>query len=163
MSKDSWIPNARDRLAQRRAEKPATRAGQIWALWPEIKACFDSGQSLKTVRQWLEDDADLVLTDRAFAVYVSRCRRKEATQRKAAAAEAFLRVPEQRMLSPQEGESVQKGRRSAPIPIARESDAPAEEAANADPVARRLQSLRSRRFDIREAHQNGDPTNVKLI
>jgi hypothetical protein len=86
------MPTARDRLAHRRAEKPATKAGQIWALWPEIKACLDSGQSYKTVRQWLEEDAGLILTERAFAVYVSRSRRKERTQRTASAAEVFFRA-----------------------------------------------------------------------
>jgi hypothetical protein len=33
---DNWIPETRNRLAQRRAKKPDTKSGQIWALWPEI-------------------------------------------------------------------------------------------------------------------------------
>jgi hypothetical protein len=32
-----------------------------------------------------------------------------------------------------------------------------------NPVERTMRALRKRRFDIREAHQNGDPTKVKLI
>ena len=39
----------RNRLAQRRAKKPDTKAGQIWALWPEIRAALDDGQSFKSI------------------------------------------------------------------------------------------------------------------
>jgi hypothetical protein len=31
----NWMAHARTRLALRRAEKPATKAGQIRALWPQ--------------------------------------------------------------------------------------------------------------------------------
>lgn len=34
---DNWITEVRRRLATRREEKPETKGGQIWALWPEIK------------------------------------------------------------------------------------------------------------------------------
>lgn len=150
MPKESWIPNARDRLAQRRAEKPVTKAGQIWALWPEIKACLDSGQSHRTVRQWLEEDAGLVLTERAFAVYVSRSRRKEKAQRTAVATEAFFRAQDQS--SPPQPKSVEQP-----------SDILTAERTSGDPATQTLKKLRKRPFDIREAHQNGDPTKVKLI
>jgi hypothetical protein len=144
------MPTARDRLAQRRAEKPATKAGQIWALWPEIKACLDSGQSHKTVRQWLEEDAGLILTERAFAVYVSRSRQKEMMQRTASAAEVFFRAQP----PPQT-----RGASDMAEPI---GQAPGDSNVD-DPASRTMQKLRKRRFDIREAHQNGDPTKVKLI
>lgn len=150
MPTESWIPNARDRLAQRRAEKPVTKAGQIWALWPEIKACLDSGQSHRTVRQWLEQDAGLVLTERAFAVYVSRSRRKEMAQRTAAATEAFFRAQDQS--SPPQ-----------PKPAEQPSDVLTAERTSVDPATQTLKKLRKRAFDIRETHQNGDPTKVKLI
>ena len=32
-----------------------------------------------------------------------------------------------------------------------------------DPATRSMQNLRKRRFDIRQLHRNGDPTDVKLI
>jgi hypothetical protein len=150
LPKETWIPNARDRLAQRRAEKPLTKAGQIWALWPEIKACLDSGQSHRTVRQWLEEDAGLVLSERAFAVYVSRSRRKEAAQRIAVATEVFFRAQD-RSSPPQ------------PQPTEQPKELPADERTNVDPASQTLKTLRKRRFDIRDAHQNGDPTKVKLI
>jgi len=40
---DDWIPETRNRLAQRRAKKPDTKAVQIWALWAEIRAALDDG------------------------------------------------------------------------------------------------------------------------
>jgi hypothetical protein len=46
---DNWIPESRNRLAQRRAKKPDTKSGQIWALWPEIKAALADGQSFRSV------------------------------------------------------------------------------------------------------------------
>jgi hypothetical protein len=154
-TREDWIPTARNRLAQRRAEKPATKAGQVWALWPEIKACLDSGQSLKTVRQWLEEDAGLVLTERAFGMYVWRSRRKEAAHRTATAAEAMLRVHDRTGAEPPNRVSAN---------LAQQTSAATDgEADDADPVVRTMQALRKRRFDIREAHRNGDPTNVKLI
>ena len=150
MPKETWIPNARDRLAQRRAEKPATKAGQVWALWPEIKACLDSGQSHRTVRQWLEEDAGLILTERAFAVYVSRSRRKEIAQRTVAATEAFFRAQDHS--TPPQTQ-----------PAEQPSNVSAAERTEVDAATQTLKALRKRRFDIREAHQNGDPTKVKLI
>jgi hypothetical protein len=36
----NWVAQSRSRLALRRAEKPATKAGQIRALWPEIEAAL---------------------------------------------------------------------------------------------------------------------------
>ena len=54
---DNWIPDTRNRLAQRRAKKPDTKAGQLWALWPEIKAALEDGQSFKSIHQWLDEDA----------------------------------------------------------------------------------------------------------
>ena len=50
----NWIGPVRNRLAAHRAEKPTTKAGQIRALWPEIEAALAGGQSMKSIRQWLE-------------------------------------------------------------------------------------------------------------
>jgi hypothetical protein len=55
-----WIAGTTDRLTQRRGKKPATKAGQLRALWPEIRAAKAEGQSLATIRQWLEEDAGFV-------------------------------------------------------------------------------------------------------
>jgi hypothetical protein len=43
-------------------EKPDTKAGQIWALWPEIKAALDDGQSFKSICHWLQQDAEIAVS-----------------------------------------------------------------------------------------------------
>lgn len=57
----NWMANARARLAARRAEKPATKAGQIRALWPDIEAALMVGQSMKTICAWLAEDAGITV------------------------------------------------------------------------------------------------------
>ena len=63
-----WLAETRNRLAQRRGKRPATKAGQIRAIWPEIRAAIAEGQSLANIRQWLEEDG---------GSYLTRIRRKE--------------------------------------------------------------------------------------
>jgi hypothetical protein len=72
-----WITETKDRLAQRRGKKPATKAGQLRALWPEIRAAKAEGQSLATIRQWLEEDAGIVVTVQSLGSYLTRIQRKE--------------------------------------------------------------------------------------
>ena len=72
-----WIAETKDRLAQRRGKKPATKAGQLRALWPEIRAAKAEGQSLATIRQWLEEEAGIILTVQSLGSYLTRIRRKE--------------------------------------------------------------------------------------
>ena len=72
-----WITETRQRLAQRRGKKPATKAGQIRALWPEIQAAIADGQSLASIRQWLEEDGGIVVTVQSLGSYLTRIRRKE--------------------------------------------------------------------------------------
>ena len=62
-----WITETRDRLAQRRGKRPATKAGQLRALWPEIRAALAEGQSLATICQWLAEEAEIVVTSKASA------------------------------------------------------------------------------------------------
>ena len=73
-----WAIQARSRLARRRAEKPATKAGQIRALWPDIDAALTAGQSMKTICAWLAEDAGITLGLTSLTSYVSRIRRREA-------------------------------------------------------------------------------------
>ncbi len=77
-----WIMQARSRLARRRAEKPATKAGQIRALWPDIEAALTVGQSMKTICEWLAQDAGITLGVTSLTSYVSRIRRREAAARR---------------------------------------------------------------------------------
>src|ERR1035441_10718423 len=51
-----WVRQARNRLAARREEKPVTKAGQIRALWREIEGALADGQSLNSIREWLEEE-----------------------------------------------------------------------------------------------------------
>ncbi len=64
-AEQQWITETKDRLTQRRGKKPATKAGQLRALWPEIRAAKAEGQSLATIRQSLEEDAEIILTSKA--------------------------------------------------------------------------------------------------
>jgi hypothetical protein len=72
---------ARSRLARRRAEKPATKSGQIRALWPDIEAALSVGQSMKTICAWLAEDAGITLGVTSLTSYVSRIRRREGASR----------------------------------------------------------------------------------
>jgi len=83
--KDSmdWAVLARSRLTRRRAEKPATKAGQIRALWPDIEAALAVGQSMKTICEWLAQDAAITLGVTSLTSYVSRIRRRERLNRQA--------------------------------------------------------------------------------
>jgi hypothetical protein len=76
-----WMIQARSRLARRRAEKPATKASQIRALWPDIEAALSVGQSMKTICAWLAEDAGITLGVTSLTSYVSRIRRREAASR----------------------------------------------------------------------------------
>lgn len=135
---------ARRRLASRRAEKPATKAGQIRALWPEIQAALAEGQSMKTIRTWLEDEAGVAVSITSLTSYVSRIRRRES-RHSAAESERALETP-----------------RTDAMP---ESTSPRSSACDkpGDPLASAMAILRQPRFDIRDVHGDGDPTDKNLI
>ena len=158
---DNWIPETRNRLAQRRAKKPDTKAGQIRAVWPEIKAALDDGQSFKSVCQWLNDDAGLSVSIPSLRSYISRSRRKKAALRKAGAESAFLSAAVSEEEHPRKD-----GRRVCPK--AQKDDAlskPAEQPERpGDPMAGALRALnKNKRFDIRDVHGDGDPSGKNLI
>jgi hypothetical protein len=44
-----------NRLRARKGEKPRTKAGQVRQAWPDIKALFDAGHSLKDIWVWLNE------------------------------------------------------------------------------------------------------------
>ena len=73
---ENWITDVRRRLAERREKKPETKAGQIWALWPEIKAALADGQTIKSIRLWLDEEGAwsslLTAFDRIFADVAER-------------------------------------------------------------------------------------------
>jgi len=76
-AEQQWIAETRLRLAQRRGKKPATKAGQIRALWPEIRTAIADGQSLASIRQWLEEEGGVIVTVQSLGSYLTRIRRKK--------------------------------------------------------------------------------------
>lgn len=136
-----WISQTRNRLAQQRTQKPATKAGQIRSLWPEIHAALDAGHSISSVRHWLFEEAGIELSVASFRSYISRNRRQQAAREKAAA-EVTLR------------RAVNVKQPQAP-PAVTTSEAPINGA---------LRALkRASRFDIRTLHGDGDPAGKHLI
>jgi hypothetical protein len=79
-AEQQWITETRLRLAQRRGKKPATKSGQIRALWPEIRTAIADGQSLASIRQWLEEEGGVIVTVQSLGSYLTRIRRKEAAK-----------------------------------------------------------------------------------
>ena len=75
-----WLTLARARLAARGKTKPDTKAGAVRALWPVIQVAMENGQSLKTIRDWLEHDGVFV-TYKQLTSYISRIRRTEKQHR----------------------------------------------------------------------------------
>lgn len=100
-----WITTTRKRLAQRRGRKPATKSGQVRALWPEIRAAIAEGQSLANICQWLKEEAEIVISVQSLGSYLTRIRRKEPANLVSPAApsapKATLRVPHPRKQSPE--------------------------------------------------------------
>ena len=76
-AEQQWIAETRHRIAQRRGKKPATKAGQIRALWPELRVAITDGQSLASIRQWLEEEGGVIVTVQSLGSYLTRIRRKE--------------------------------------------------------------------------------------
>jgi hypothetical protein len=69
------LQTARARLAALREKNPRTKAAQIRALWPDIKATLDAGHSLKSVCECLEADG-INITVPALGSYITRLRRE---------------------------------------------------------------------------------------
>jgi hypothetical protein len=153
---ENWINQTRARLALRRAEKPATKAGQIRALWPDIEAALTGGQSMKSIRKWLEQDAGITLGITSLTSYISRIRRREMATR---------------FMEPPKGRSVRAQTRAESV-LASSGVRPSIEALPGptlalkppdDPLAQAMRALSSRAIDIREIHSDGDPRGRKLI
>ena len=152
---DEWIGRVRKRLATRRGEKPVRKAGQLRALWQEVQSALDEGQSLETIRTWLEDEG-LTLTSGTLRAYIWRIRQK----RRIDAASRFL---EAAAAGPTGSPSVTQGSsRTEPpeVPVATE---PAKPDASSDPLAQAREALAKRRFDIRKTHGDGDPSDRNLF
>jgi hypothetical protein len=143
----TWIILARSRLAQRRAEKPATKAGQIRALWPEIDAALAGGQSMKSIRKWLEEDAGINVGITRLTSYISR---RERSNR---------RIDAPPLQSVREQTAVESAQVPLSIrpPLSTPRQTSRASRLHEDPLAQAMQALSKRPVDIREIHNDGDP------
>ena len=152
----NWIILARSRLAQRRAEKPATKAGQIRALWPEIDAALAGGQSMKSIRKWLEEDAGISLGITSLTSYISRLRRHERANRR-------IEEPAAQSVRVQTRVEPVPAPLSARPPISTPRQTSPATTPPEDPLAQAMRALSKRAIDIREIHNDGEPHGRKLI
>lgn len=148
-----WVTQARNRLAARREEKPRTKAGQVRALWPQIEAALANGQSLASVRNWLEDEG-VIVSIRTLSSYKTRFRRKEEANRKKQALEALIS-----RAGPPPGQ-IQQAPQELPQSLADPNAPPSNER---DPYAQARRILDEKKFDIRTIHGDGDPTGRDLV
>jgi hypothetical protein len=151
-----WIILSRTRLAQRRAGKPATKAGQIRALWPEIDAALAGGQSMKSIRKWLEEDAGISVGITSLTSYIGRLRHRERSS---------CRIDAPPVQSVREQTVVESTQ--APLSIRPPLSTPRQTSKasrlNEDPLAQAMHAISKRPVDIREIHNDGDPNGRKLI
>jgi hypothetical protein len=148
----NWMSQTRSRLALRRSEKPATKAGQIRALWPDIDAALAVGQSMKTICAWLAEDAGITLGVTSLTSYISRIRRREKANR-------HSEVPLAQLTRPDFGPFPTLLRELDPsrIPATRARQPPD------DPLAQAMRVLSRPKMDIRKIHNDGDPEGGNLI
>jgi hypothetical protein len=150
----NWMAQARTRLALRRAEKPATKAGQIRALWPDIEAALDVGQSIKSICKWLEEDAGITLGVTSLTSYISRIRRREKANR-------FPEAPAAQYIRSETESTCVSSAAHAPA-MAQAAGSPAPRQPN-DPLAQAMRVLSRPRMDIRKIHNDGDPEGRNLV
>jgi hypothetical protein len=83
------------RLRARLAEKPRTKAGQVRQAWPDIKALFDAGHSLKDIWMWL-NEIGIEIGYARLSHYTGQLKRRDQT---AARAESIAANPESGRIS----------------------------------------------------------------
>jgi len=149
----SWASDSRLRLAQRRDTKPDTKAAQIRALWPEIAAALELGQSVKSIRHWLEEDAGIIVGTTSLTSYISRIRRRESRAQHALESPTHEAHAVDVPVAPNE-----QGVRRPPGGAQHLKPPP-----NADPIAQAMRALTKPRLDIRKLHGDGDPAGKSLI
>src|ERR1700677_2289097 len=76
-AEQQWITETKDRLAQRRGKKPATKASQLRALWPEIRAAKAEGKVWRRSASGSKRRLEIVTTVQSPGPYFTRTRRKE--------------------------------------------------------------------------------------
>jgi hypothetical protein len=146
----NWASESRLRLARRRAKKPETKAAQIRARWPEIAAALETGQSVKSIRHWLEEDAGIVVSAASLTSYISRIRRRQSRAKHAL-----------EPLPPHEALAVDVP--PTPRELGVRTPADSIQQPSTDPIAQAMSALNKPRLDIRQLHGDGDPAGKRLI
>src|ERR1700753_4085579 len=72
-----------NRLRARMGEKPRTKVGQIRQAWPDIKALFDAGHSLKDIWMWL-NEIGIEIGYARLSHYIGQLKRRDQTAAPAA-------------------------------------------------------------------------------
>jgi len=80
------------RLRARIAEKPRTKAGQIRQAWPDIKALFDAGHSLKDIWMWL-NEIGIEIGYARLSHYTGQLKRRDQSAALADVVPAFIEHP----------------------------------------------------------------------
>ena len=149
----NWASESRLRLARRRGKRPDTKAAQIRALWPEIAAALEGGQSVKSIRHWLEEDAGILVGTTSLTSYISRIRRRESRAQRLCESPPHEALAVDHSVAPR-GQGVRM-----PADGAQQLKPPP----NPDPIAQAMRALTKPQLDIRKLHGDGDPTGKSLI
>jgi hypothetical protein len=80
------------RIRARMAEKPRTKAGQIRQAWPDIKALFDAGHSLKDIWMWL-NEIGIEIGYARLSYYTGQLKRRDKAAAPAATATLVSEPP----------------------------------------------------------------------
>jgi hypothetical protein len=136
-------------LRARLVEKPRTKAGQVRQAWPDIKALFDAGHSLKDIWMWL-NEIGIEIGYARLSHYTGQLKRRDQT---AARAESIAASPE--------GGCISEHSPSLPDDGAGKESAVPEEVAPPpnDPLA----NIREREARRPGFQYNSDPDVKKLI
>jgi hypothetical protein len=81
-----------NRLRARMGEKPRTKVGQIRQAWPDIKALFDAGHSLKDIWMWL-NEIGIEIGYARLSDYIGQLKRWDQTAAPAATLPLIAGVP----------------------------------------------------------------------
>jgi hypothetical protein len=81
-----------NRLRARMGEKPRTKVGQIRQAWPDIKALFDAGHSLKDIWIWL-NEIGIEIGYARLSHYIGKLKRRDQTAAPAATLPLIAGVP----------------------------------------------------------------------
>jgi hypothetical protein len=81
-----------NRLRARMGEKPRTKVGQIRQAWPDIRALFDAGHSLKDIWMWL-NEIGIEIGYARLSHYTGQLKRRDQTAAHAAMLPLIADVP----------------------------------------------------------------------